>query len=136
MTVSAQVIVRNGRAAIAFYERAFGAQVIYQVGGTDALPDVVAELQVGGTTFWVSDEAPSVGNFSPETLGGTTAKLLLRTADPAAVHARALALGAVDAGPVKAAHGWLIGRVVDPFGHVWEIGTPLGAWPPAPRTAS
>jgi PhnB protein len=28
-------------------------------------------------------------------------------------------------------HGWRIGRVVDPFGHEWEIGSPLGPWPPA-----
>ena len=28
-------------------------------------------------------------------------------------------------------HGWLLGRVRDPFGHPWEIGKPLGDWPPA-----
>jgi PhnB protein len=27
-------------------------------------------------------------------------------------------------------HGWRLGRIVDPFGHEWEIGVPLGAWPP------
>jgi PhnB protein len=27
-------------------------------------------------------------------------------------------------------HGWRIGRIVDPFGHEWEIGKPIGAWPP------
>jgi len=21
-------------------------------------------------------------------------------------------------------HGWLLGRIVDPFGHLWEIGRP------------
>jgi PhnB protein len=28
-------------------------------------------------------------------------------------------------------HGWRIGRIVDPFGHEWEIGVPLRSWPPA-----
>jgi PhnB protein len=27
-------------------------------------------------------------------------------------------------------HGWRVGRISDPFGHEWEIGKPLGAWPP------
>ena len=28
-------------------------------------------------------------------------------------------------------YGWLLGRVVDPFGQHREIGRPLGPWPPA-----
>jgi hypothetical protein len=27
-------------------------------------------------------------------------------------------------------HGWRLGRI-DPFGHEWEIGAPLGRWPPS-----
>ena len=44
--------------------------------------------------------------------------------------ARAIALGASEVHPVESAHGWLLGRVADPFGHHWEIGRPLGQWPP------
>lgn len=130
MTVSAQLAVRRGRDAVSFYTEVLGAEVIYQVGGTNDEPLIVAELRSGGTTFWVSDEAPEVGNYSPETLGGGTVKLLLQTDDPELVHARAIAAGAKDAGLIKPAHGWLIGRIVDPFGHTWEIGKPLGPWPP------
>jgi PhnB protein len=32
--------------------------------------------------------------------------------------------------PVATEHGWLLGRIEDPFGHHWEIGRPLGPWPP------
>ena len=131
MSVSAQLAVRNGRAAVAFYEQAFGAHVVHRVGGTDSEPEIVAQLTLGGTTFWVSDEAPEVGNYSPASLGGGTVKLLLQTEDPLAVHSRALELGATDAGAVEAAHGWLIGRIVDPFGHTWEIAKPQGEWPPS-----
>jgi PhnB protein len=28
-------------------------------------------------------------------------------------------------------HGWRLGRIVDPFGYEWEIGAPLGSWPPS-----
>jgi PhnB protein len=28
-------------------------------------------------------------------------------------------------GPVREEHVWLNGRIVDPFGHHWEIGKPL-----------
>jgi PhnB protein len=26
--------------------------------------------------------------------------------------------------PVAAQHGWVVGRIMDPFGHHWEIGKP------------
>ena len=130
MGVVAQLSVRRGRDAVAFYVAVFGAEVVYQVGGTDDAPAIVAQLVRDDTSFWVSDEAPEMGNYSPESLGGTTAKLLLVTDDPHDVHARAVAAGARDAGAVKSAHGWLIGRIIDPFGHCWEIGKPIGPWPP------
>jgi PhnB protein len=79
----------------------------------------------------VSDEAPDHANFSPESLGGGTVKLLLRVEDPHAVFARAIALGATEVRPPANEHGWLLGRLVDPFGHHWEIGKPLIPWPPA-----
>lgn len=102
MGVSAELSVRRGREAIAFYAAAFGARVVYQVGGTDDAPEVVAELALGDTTFWVSDEAPDYGNHSPESLGGCTVRLLLRVDDPVAVQARAVALGADQSGDRRA----------------------------------
>jgi PhnB protein len=26
--------------------------------------------------------------------------------------------------------GWRLGRIIDPFGHEWDIGKPIGPWPP------
>jgi PhnB protein len=129
-SVQAQLSVRRGREAVAFYQAAFGAEELYRVGGTDDLPEVVSQLAVGGAGFWVADESPKHGNHSPESLGGSTVRLLLIVEDPAAVIARAVALGAREVRPAEAEHGWLLGRVEDPFGHGWEIGRPLGAWPP------
>jgi PhnB protein len=129
--VVAQLSVRRGRAAIAFYEAAFGARVVYRVGGTDELPEVVAQLAVGDATFWVADESPEHRNFSPETLGGATVRMLLVVDDPDAVLAGAVAAGAREVAGVAEEHGWRLGRIEDPFGHHWEIGRPLGPWPPA-----
>jgi PhnB protein len=123
--------VRRGRAAIHFYEAAFGAVEIYRVGGTEAHEEVVAQLSLGGSTFWVSDESPQNGHYSPESLGGSTVRLLLVAQDPEAVVERALALGASEIARVEKQHGWLLGRIEDPFGHHWEIGKPLREWPPS-----
>jgi PhnB protein len=129
--ILAQLSVRRGRAAIEFYKAAFGAVEDYRVGGTDEHEAVVAQLSVGDASFWVADESPPHENFSPESLGGATARMLLIVADPAAVLAQAVAAGAREIYPVGEQHGWLLGRVKDPFGHHWEIGRPLGPWPPA-----
>jgi PhnB protein len=129
--VSPELSVRRGREAVEFYIAAFDAREIYHVGGTDESPDVVSQLSVGETTFWVSDESPPNENFSPETLGGGTVRLLLVVEDPRAVVERAISLGAREVRPVAEEHGWLLGRIEDPFGHHWEIGKPLGEWPPS-----
>ena len=39
---------------------------------------------------------------------------------------KALAAGATEVHPVSNQYGWRLGRIVDPFGHHWEIGKPLG----------
>ncbi len=129
--VSAQLSVRHGREAVDFYKAAFGAVELHRVGGTDEHEDVVAQLAVGETSFWVSDESPAHSNFSPESLGGSTVRLLLVVADPRSVVARAVGLGATEVAAVTEEHGWLLGRIEDPSGHHWEVGKPLGDWPPA-----
>src|SRR5438093_11509058 len=91
-----QLSVRRGRAAIEFYKAAFGAVEDYRVGGTDDSPDVVAQLSVGRTSFWVSDESPPRGNFSPESLGGGTVRMLLIVEDPDSAVQRAVAAGATE----------------------------------------
>jgi PhnB protein len=123
--------VRDGRSAVEFYKAAFGAVEVYRVGGTDSEPSVVSQLTVGGASFWVSDESPEHGNFSPQSLGGGTVRMLLLVDDPEAAMARAIAAGATEVYPVAEAHGWRLGRIADPFGHHWEIGKPLIHWPPA-----
>ena len=130
MSIQPQLSVRRGRAAVEFYRNAFGATEIYRVGGTDENPSVVSQLQIGTALFWVADESPEHDNFSPESVGGGTVRMLLIVDDPDASIARAVAAGAFEVYPAADEHGWRLGRVADPFGHHWEIGKPLGPWPP------
>jgi len=122
-SVAPMLSVRNGARAVEFYISAFGAIEVYRVG--DPGGAVVARLSIDGAEFWLSDESPEHGNFSPESLGGSSARMILTVPDPDAVFARALAAGAQAVVAVEEAYGWRVGRVVDPFGHHWEIGRPL-----------
>lgn len=130
MGIQPQLSVRRGRAAVEFYRQAFGAIEIYRVGGTDANPEVVSQLRIGEDLFWVADESPEHENFSPESVGGGTVRMLLIVPDPDTSVARAVEAGATEVGQVTDEHGWRLGRVRDPFGHHWEIGKPLAEWPP------
>src|SRR5215469_12068008 len=125
-----QLSVRGGLAALDFYRAAFGAEVVYQVGGIAENMSVVAQMSIEGASFWVADESPAHGNFSPESVGGSTTRMLLIVNDPRAAIDRAVAAGATLVYPAAKDHGWLLGRVEDPYGHHWEIGKPLIPWPP------
>jgi PhnB protein len=115
--------VRNGARAVEFYKSALGAIEVYRV--EDPAGSVVSRLSVDGAEFWVSDESHEDGNFSPESLGGGSARMILTVPDPDSMFAKALAAGAREVSAVEEAYGWRLGRVVDPFGHHWEIGHPL-----------
>jgi PhnB protein len=130
--VLAQLSVRRGREAVEFYKQAFGAVEVYRVGGNESNEAVVSQLRVGDdSSFWVADESPEHLNFSPETVGGGTVRLLLIVDDPDAAIERAVAAGATTVRPAADEHGWRLGRIADPFGHHWEVGKPLRPWPPA-----
>jgi PhnB protein len=115
--------VRNGVRAIEFYKMAFGARELFRID--DVSGAVVARLSVGGADFWLADESPEHLNFSPETLGGGTVRMVMTVEDPDRAFDRAVAAGATVVWPVTNEYGWRLGRVVDPFGHHWEIGKPL-----------
>ncbi len=128
--VIAQLSVRDGIAAVDFYKEAFGAVEVYRVGGTEENAALVAQLRIGKASFWIADESPEHLNFSPESLGGGTVRMLLVVEDPQSTVEQALAAGASEVRPVAEEHRWLLGRIADPFGHHWEVGRPLVPWPP------
>ncbi len=116
--------VRNGAKAVEFYKAAFGAEEMMRLGEGDE--SVVARLSVAGAEFWIADESPQYFNFSPESLGGGTVRMLMVVQDPDGAFDRAVAAGATAVVAVRdEPYGWRVGRLVDPFGHHWEIGKPL-----------
>ncbi len=123
-TLAAMLSVRRGSAAIDFYQQAFGAEVIFRIDAPDGA--VVAQLSIDGADFWVADESPEHKNFSPESLAGSTVRMVLTVEDPDKMFARAVGAGAVVVQPIADQdYGWRLGRVADPFGHHWEICKPL-----------
>jgi len=127
-SIQPELWVEHAGQAVAFYAQAFGARVLHQVGEGD---DIVAQLAVGEAALWVAAAAPDMGRLSPRAAGGATSRTLLVSDDPDAAARQAVDAGATEKSPVRDEHGWRLGRVVDPFGHEWEIGRPIGPWPPA-----
>jgi PhnB protein len=123
-SIAPMLSVRNGAKAVEFYKAAFGATELFRVDDEKS-GDVVAQLGVDGAPFWVADESPEHLNFSPESLNGGTVRMVLTVADPDAAFARAVKAGGKVVTPMENNYGWRLGRIVDPFGHHWEIGKPL-----------
>jgi len=129
-TIAPLLSVRNGAKAIEFYGRAFGARELFRIDAESGA--VVARLSVGKAEFWLADESPEHSNYSPESLGGSSVRMVMTVKDPDAAFERAVSAGATVVWPVADQYGWRLGRVVDPYGHHWEIGKPLSEVPNRP----
>jgi len=113
--------VRGGARAVAFYQSAFNAIVTHHVEDPDG--NVVSRLSIQGAEFWLSDESPSHRTPAPSPDGASVRMLLtVPVPDPDAIFAQALRAEATQVSPISEGHGWRVGRLVDPFGHHWEIG--------------
>jgi PhnB protein len=122
-SIQPELWVHEAGTAVKFYQAAFGAKVLHRVGDGE---DIVAQLDLDGAVFWVAAADAARHRLSPSAVGGATGRTLLVVDDPDEVHARAVAAGATSTSPVADEHGWRLGRVVDPFGHEWEIGHHVG----------
>jgi PhnB protein len=111
--------VRHGAKAVEFYKAAFGASELFRLDSEDGA--VVARLSVGPAEFWVADESPEHRN------GSGSVRMVKIVADPDAAFEGAVAAGATVVWPIGEQYGWRRGRIVDPFGHHWEIGKPIQA---------
>ena len=127
-SIQPELWVERPREALRFYEAAFGATVLHRVGDGE---DIVAQLGVGDAVFWVAPPSAELKRLSPRWIDGATGRTLLVVEDPDTIVRQAVAAGATESSAVCDEHGWRLGRIVDPFGHEWEIGSPLGPWPPS-----
>jgi PhnB protein len=115
--------VKGAARALEFYERAFGAKVLFRMDQPDGRIGH-AELQLGDSRVMLADEFPEMGVRSPQTIGGTPVTIHLYVEDVDATVARALAAGATLTRPVADQfYGDRNGGLTDPFGHVWFVAT-------------
>src|ERR1700693_5567238 len=91
-SIAPMLSVRKGSKAVEFYKAAFGAGELFRLDSETG--EVVARLSVQGAEFWVADESPEHLNFSPESLGGGTVRMVMIAENPDAVFNRAVAAGA------------------------------------------
>jgi len=119
--LSASLVVKDAKAAIDFYGRAFGATERYHL--TDPSNGTIghAELDLNGSMFMLGEENPKM-NKSPRTLGGTPVKFCLMVDDADALFEQAIAAGATSQMPLtNMFYGYRTGSLLDPFGHEWLI---------------
>lgn len=123
-SLTPMLTVTDATAAVDFYQRAFDATEHSRI--QTPAGQLVAEMSIDGHRFYVVDENPQAFNLSPEALGGTSVRINLIVDDADASTAQAIAAGATEVFPVAdQPYGLRQGRVADPDGHHWLIGTPL-----------
>jgi PhnB protein len=120
--ITPAIVVRNATQAIEFYKKAFGAQELSRMLGPDKKTIAHAELKIGDSIVFLSDEFPGAPCESPQKLGGTSVTLHLYVPDVDSSFKKAVGAGAKENMPVQDMFwGDRYGRVVDPFGHIWGI---------------
>lgn len=122
-TVTPLLVVRNGVKAVEFYSNAFGAKELVRYNRPDG--KLTSKIVVEDAEFWLGDEEPEFDNLSPDTIGGSGVRMVLVVDNPEIVYEKALQSGATQICPVRTEEFWKIGKLKDPFGHIWEIGHPL-----------
>ena len=119
-TIAPWLAVSDAQRGVDFYKAGFGAVELYRLDGDDGRP-VVAQLSVDGAAFWVQHEP----DISPKAGEAGAVRMILSVEDPDSLFEQAIAAGAAMVAPVHEEHGWRTGRIMDPFGHNWEISRQL-----------
>lgn len=124
-TITPHMVIRNASDAIEFYKKAFGAEEIMRMPGPDGNSIMHAEIKIGNSMIMIVDERPDMTKVvSPQKLGGSTVGLTIYCEDADALFQRAIDAGATEMmKPMDMFWGDRYSKVVDPFGHVWEVCT-------------
>ncbi len=122
-TLKPHLICTDAKAAIAFYERVFGATPGMVLHRPDGML-MHAELCFGTSSFYLAETCPEYGAHDPKSLGGSPVTLHLQVPDCDAVFGRAVEAGCTVRMPMADMFwGDRYGMVVDPWGHVWSVAT-------------
>lgn len=121
-SVTPYLIIKGASRAIDFYKKAFGATEVMRFPGPNNTV-AHAEIKIGDSHVMLADEGQ--GNYrGPEALGGSPVSLMVYVEDVDKVFDRAVSNGAKATRPVADQfYGDRVGTLVDPFGHIWSLGT-------------
>ena len=121
--VTVMLTVTDIKAAVTFYQKAFGFAKRGIMNGPDGKP-MHAELRLRDTTLMLGPESPERGARSAKTIGASPATLYLLSENVDQTVAKAVKLGATALGPVMDMFwGDRCGTVLDPDGNAWMVGT-------------
>lgn len=131
--VTPYLVVNNAREALAFYEKALGAttEVLMPMPGGDRVMHSVT--RVGDSLVMVGDEWPEMPHspVAPTTAGAATGSLLIYCDDVDAAFKRAVDAGCQEAmAPQDMFWGDRFAKVIDPYGHHWQLATHVEDVPP------
>ncbi len=122
-TLTPYIVVDDAAQAIEFYKRALGATERGKMLGPDG-KIAHAELEIGDSLLMLSDPFPQSSIKTPKELGGTTAATFMYVEDVDEVVQQVVDAGGTITMPVEDQFwGDRYGKVVDPFGHEWNIAT-------------
>lgn len=122
-TVSPFLTVNNAKAAVDFYRSAFGAIELERYDRPDE--KLTSKISIEGAEFFVGDEEPEFGNVSPDFSLTSPVRIILQTENADELFEKAVTFGATEICPMTTETDWRIGKLKDPFGHIWEIGYTL-----------
>ena len=123
--VTPYLAVKGAAEALVFYQKAFGAKVAGQMSDEQGRIGH-AEIHIGDARIYLADEHPEIGFISPTSLGGSAVMIEMTVPDVDAVMERAVEAGATVARPADDQdYGWRNGKLLDPFGHMWMISSPI-----------
>jgi PhnB protein len=122
-TIKPFLTVNNGIKAVNFYVAAFGAVETKRF----ELPEqkISSVIEIEKAAFYVADEDPQNGNFSPNLKSNNSIRIILQTKNADELFEKAINSGATEICPMTTEAEWRIGKLKDPFGHIWEIGYTL-----------
>ncbi len=123
-TITPHLTVSDAASAIEFYKKAFGAEEKYRMATPDKKKIMHAELQIGNSIIFLNDEFPNCGILSPKNLNGSPVTIHLQIDDADVWFNRAINTGAESTMVLENTFwGDRYGKLVDPFGHHWSIGS-------------
>ena len=122
-SVTPHLICAGAADAIEFYKKAFGATESARLPGHDG-KIMHAMIRIGDSAVMLVDEMPEWGSLGPKTLKGSSVTIHLYVEDADAFVERAVKAGAKVTMPVADMFwGDRYGKLEDPFGHQWSVGT-------------